>query len=319
MSRTKAFWDNLCLREQWGARRRNGWGDRSISYPLAFCFLHHDVAGEISENATVEQEKARMRLLEDIGWQRFQGSVSYPLVVFPSGRAYQGLGFSRVGAHTAGYNTPGMAIALVGNYESKRPTAAQERTIALALEAMHEEGILRQARVTHGHRDVFATSCPGGAAYGRIAAINALVGKTDAPAAVQPAATKPAAPKPAAPAASTKPWPAGRGPWPDAYLTVTGNRNEFQDRALFKLLGDAGYDGATLAIRLQKRLRASGDYKGTITAQSQIGPQTIQAWQRFLKARGHYKGSITAQSQWGPQTTRATVDFLNAQAKLYWK
>lgn len=133
----------------------------------------------------------------------------------------------------------------------------------------------------------------------------------------KPAAVKPAASKPASNTGSTKPWPAGRGPWPDAYLTVTGNRNQYQDRALFKLLGDAGYDGATLAIRLQKRLKADNEYHGAITAQSRIGPQTIQAWQRFLKKRRYYTGSVTPRSQWGPSTTRATVNFLNDQAKLY--
>lgn len=171
----------------------------------------------------------------------------------------------------------------------------------------------------HRHREFTGTACPGTLDVARVQREAEAILQGGSPAATKPAVSKP---KPAAKPASsgsTKPWPAGRGPWPDAYLTVTGNRNEFQDRALFKLLGDAGYDGATLAIRLQKRLRASGDYKGSITAQSQIGPQTIQAWQRFLKARGHYKGSITAQSQWGPQTTRATVNWLNQQAREYHK
>lgn len=122
-----------------------------------------------------------------------------------------------------------------------------------------------------------------------------------------------------APAKGSGPKPAGQGPWPEAYLTVTGSRNQYQDKALHKLLGDVGHTG-TLAQRLQKHLKAKGYYSGpgaTITPQSTIGPLTVQAWQRFLKDRGYYTGSITPQSQWGPQTTRATVRFLNDQAKFY--
>lgn len=162
------------------------------------------------------------------------------------------------------------------------------------------------------HRQHMQTACPGDWDLAKLHRMALAIYRGTSSPAPKPAASTPA---PASSGGSTKPWPAGRGPWPDAYLTVTGTRNQYQDKALFKLLGDAGYDGATLAIRLQKRLRASGDYKGSITAQSRIGPQTIQAWQSFLKARGFYTGSITPQSKWGPQTTRATVLFLNSQAR----
>lgn len=125
--------------------------------------------------------------------------------------------------------------------------------------------------------------------------------------------------KPSAPAKPSGPRPAGQGPWPIAFLTPTDQFNEWQERALLKLLGDIGLTG-TLAQRLQKHLKNRGYYTGpgaTITAQSTIGPITIRAWQGFLKDRGYYKGSITPQSQWGPLTNRATVAFLNDQAKLY--
>lgn len=319
MNTTKEFWEQLVLREKWGAKRRNGWGDRTSYYPLRHCFLHHTVAGEISENATVAEEIAYMHRLEQIGWDRFGGSVSYPLVVFPSGRAYQGLGFSRVGAHTVGYNTAGMAIALPGDYSSKRPTAAQERTIALALEAMKEQGILASARLTGGHRDVFATSCPGATAYGRIGAINSLVGKVGAKPAPKPAKAKPAASKPAAKPASTgstKPWAPGKGPWPEAYLTVQGDYNQFIGRALNKLLGDIGLTG-TLAQRLQKHLKAKGYYTDAITSRSTWGPKTTTALQLFLRDRKFYSGAIDGSR--GPQTVRALVTFLNSQADLYFK
>lgn len=165
------------------------------------------------------------------------------------------------------------------------------------------------------HRQHMQTACPGDWDLAKLHRMALAIYRGTSSPAPKPAASTPA---PASSGGSSKPWPAGRGPWPDAFLAVRGERNEYQDRALHKLLGDTPQKWTgNLAQRLQKHLRHHGYYKGSITAQSQIGPQTIRAWQGFLKDRGYYTGSITAQSQWGPQTTRATVNFLNDQAKLY--
>lgn len=319
-----SIFNRIYSRAQWGARHAAGWGDRSANYPLAECWTHHSVTAHLPANATVAQEMAQMRILEDIGQSRFGRGISYSFVIFPSGRIYMGLGASRIGAHTGNRNSTSLGVVFAGNYENHQPTAAAEATYAELLRDFHGAGILRNPRTNGGHKDAPGhqwNACAGRHLNSRLGAINSAASRpaqAPTPAPVKPAASNPVPAKPAAPAASTKPWPAGRGPWPDAYLTVTGNRNEFQDRALFKLLGDTPQKWTgNLAQRLQKHLRHHGYYKGTITAQSQIGPQTIRAWQGFLKDRGYYTGSITAQSQWGPQTTRATVNFLNDQAKLY--
>lgn len=312
-----SIFNRIYTRLQWGALFLAGFGDRSGLYPLRELWTHHTVMTHLSPNATVAQEMAEMRRIERVGQDRFGRGISYNFVIFPSGRIYMGLGASRIGAHTGGRNSVALSVAFAGNYETNRPTAAALATYADLIRDFHKEGILAAPRTNGGHRDApghaGTTACSGRYMQAELAGVNA--------AAARPAGAAPAAPKPSAPASSggsTKPWPAGRGPWPDAFLTVSGNRNEYQDRALHKLLGDTPQKWTgNLAQRLQKHLRHHGYYKGSITAQSQIGPQTIRAWQGFLKDRGYYTGSITAQSQWGPQTTRATVNFLNDQAKLY--
>lgn len=162
------------------------------------------------------------------------------------------------------------------------------------------------------HRKFTGTNCPGTLDIPRLQRMAEAVYSGGS-------VVKPAAPRPTAPSKGSGPRKAGSGPWPSAYLTPTDKFNEWQEKALYKLLGDAGYVGTTLAIRLQKRLRASGDYKGQITGKSRIGPQTVRAWQSFLKVRGYYKGKVTVFSRWGPQTNRATVAFLNDQAHEYHK
>lgn len=310
---TKEFWDELITRAQWGAKYANGFGDRTGFYPLTDCALHHSVTLDLPENATEEQERAQMRTIEQIGQDLFGKGFSYNLAIFRSGRAYQGLGFSRVGAHTNNQNSRTFGIVLVGNYMTNAPTAAQQAKLAQALQALRAEGILRAARITIGHRQVFATACPGDAAYRLIGSINNRAAgapvSTSKPAPVT--STPKPAPKPAQ--STTKPRKAGTGPWPDAYLTVTTRKNQFQDKALENLLGRVGNTG-TFAQRLQKHLRRAGYYKGAITARSTVGPQTTRAWQHFLKDRGYYTGAIDG--NWGPQTVRSTVVWLNWQADV---
>lgn len=164
----------------------------------------------------------------------------------------------------------------------------------------------------HRHREFTGTSCPGTLDVARVKreAEAILNGGTAKPSTPKPATSKPAQP------VSSKGGPraAGTGPWPTAYLAVTGQRNKYQDKALHKLLGDAGYTG-TFAMRLQKRCQKDGTYAGRITWASVIGPKTTRAWQWFLKKRNHYSGALDG--KWGPQTVRGTVSFLNQQAELY--
>lgn len=130
-----------------------------------------------------------------------------------------------------------------------------------------------------------------------------------------PATVIPAADK-AKPNTSSKPWAPGRGPWPTSYLTVRSQHNAYTHKAWVKLLQDVGYKG-TLPQMVQQHLKAKGYYKGSITPQSQIGPQTVTALQRFLADRGHYKGRIDGSR--GPQTVQAEIRFLNWNAEQYWK
>lgn len=316
-----SIFNRIYSRQQWGARHAAGWGDRSANYPLAECWTHHSVTAHLPENATVAQEMAQVRILEDIGQQRFGRGISYNFVIFPSGRIYMGLGASRVGAHTGGRNSTSLGVVFAGNYENHKPTAAAEATYAELLRDFHGAGILRNPRTNGGHKDAPGhawNACAGRNLNSRLGAINSAASRpAQTPA---PAAPKPAAPKPAAPAASTKPWPAGRGPWPDAYLTRSGRRNQYQDRALSNILGRVGHTG-TFAQRLQKWCRADGTYTGQITPQSNDGPQTTRAWQTSLSKRTNpktgrrfYTGRIDG--IWGPQTANGTVDWLNFQADV---
>lgn len=152
-------------RDVWGARRPNG--DKNLSGAAAGVFVHHSVTTHLPENATVEQECAEMRKLESIGYSRFgafgQG-ISYNLVVFPSGRAYEGVSMHRRGAHTDGRNSVVRSICFAGNYQANQPSAAAVETAAQLLARGKHAGWWT-GLILGGHRDIKATSCPGDRVY----------------------------------------------------------------------------------------------------------------------------------------------------------
>lgn len=179
------IFDRIYSRAQWGAKYRAGFGDRSGNYPLAEMWTHHSVTAHLSENATVAQEKAQMRILERIGQQRFKGGISYNFVIFPSGRIYMGTGASRIGAHTGGRNSISASVVFAGNYERHKPTAAAESTYAELLVGLEELDVLQRARTNGGHRDAPNHSwnaCPGDYLHARLGAINSLAAGGPAPA-----------------------------------------------------------------------------------------------------------------------------------------
>lgn len=162
-------------RAQWGARHRAGFGSRTQNYPLPEVWGHHTVTSPLTANATFAQECAQMRIIENIGQQRFGGGISYSFLFFLSGRAYHGLGASRIGAHTGGRNSISISFAFVGNYENDMPTAAQLGAAAQCLKDLRDQGIIRHPRFNGGHRDApghAANACPGRNLHPQLSVIN---------------------------------------------------------------------------------------------------------------------------------------------------
>lgn len=151
-------------RASWGARRSNGSG--ALSGLAQDVVLHHTVTAHPSAGLSAAGEQRIMRQLEDIGQSRFGSGISYNVLVFPSGRAYQGVSFNRRGTHTGGRNSTVRSICFVGNYEANQPTKAQIDTAA-AIVAEGRGKWWRNAARVQGHRDYKSTACPGKYVYAK--------------------------------------------------------------------------------------------------------------------------------------------------------
>jgi hypothetical protein len=111
-----------------------------------------------------------------LGW----GDIGYNYVVDPQGRIYQGRSGPEgtIAAHTYGYNTGSVGIALLGNYDSITVTPAAEQAVANLVGYLSAKNDLDPQAVKNfinvsaptlaGHRDFGQTLCPGTAQYGRM-------------------------------------------------------------------------------------------------------------------------------------------------------
>jgi len=119
--------------------------------------VHHTVVGYGGDPG------AYMRRLQtsrpDLGLE-----VPYSFIVMPGATADDaiigvGRGWSRTGAHTIGYNDTAYGVAFAGDFTDVAPTAAMlaaVRLIGSYMDAPEE---------TLGHRDTYATACPGASTY----------------------------------------------------------------------------------------------------------------------------------------------------------
>lgn len=141
-------------REEWQAAEPNGSYSRQWSVHSGV--QHHTAMPTLPAKATVKQEKERMRTLQRIHLNNGWTDIGYALVVFPSGRIYEGRPAKYVGAHTLGHNTGYAGWALDGNYETSKPTKAALKGCHRAREIL---GVVKKP--LFGHNQLNATSCPG--------------------------------------------------------------------------------------------------------------------------------------------------------------
>lgn len=155
-------------RSVWGPRHDNGVKVIGTSAWLAAgkeLWLHHSTTNPPGPNATLEQDCEHMRAFEQIGENRFGAGISYTWVIMPSGRVFQGHDIDRQGTHTYQRNDRSRGICLAGNYQDAPLPMRMENAVALLLRELG-------ATLDGGHRQVFATACPGEYAFARIPVIN---------------------------------------------------------------------------------------------------------------------------------------------------
>ncbi|MEW2136667.1 peptidoglycan recognition protein [Streptomyces sp. NPDC005409] len=178
---------------------RKGWGaDESLREPgfvytntVKAAFVHHSASGNnyaCKDAPAVIRSLYRYHVLSS-GWR----DIGYNFAVDKCGTVYEGRagGVSKavLGAHTMGFNTDSMGIAVLGTYTSTAPPAVAVDAVArltawklglfgrdprakTTLKSgggnLYAKGTNVKMNVISGHRDGFATECPGKRLYAKL-------------------------------------------------------------------------------------------------------------------------------------------------------
>ncbi|MFD3590056.1 peptidoglycan recognition protein [Streptomyces sp. NPDC058683] len=178
---------------------RRGWGaDESLrekgfvyTGKVKAAFVHHTASGngyKCSQAPSVIRSIYRYHVVS-MGWR----DIGYNFVVDKCGTIYEGRagGVAKAvkGAHTLGFNNNSMGIAVIGSFGSHKPPAAVVTAIAkltawkLGLFGanpkgktylksgggnLYPKGKNVRLNVISGHRDGYATECPGAKLYAKL-------------------------------------------------------------------------------------------------------------------------------------------------------
>ncbi|MGV9454061.1 peptidoglycan recognition protein family protein [Streptomyces sp. NPDC003635] len=190
----------IVTRGGWGANE--SWREEKFVYTkkVKAAFVHHTASGngyKCSQAPSVIRGIYRYHVMS-MGWR----DIGYNFVVDKCGNIYEGRagGVAKpvLGAHTLGFNTHSMGIALLGSHASTKPSAAAVKAVArltawkLGLFGanprgktylksgggnLYAKGRNVRLNVISGHRDGFATECPGWQMYRKLGSARTTAAK----------------------------------------------------------------------------------------------------------------------------------------------
>ncbi|MFG2313130.1 N-acetylmuramoyl-L-alanine amidase [Streptomyces sp. NPDC048566] len=190
----------IVTRKGWGADERLRERGFVYSKKVKAAFVHHTASGN---NYTCSQAPSLIRGIYryhvvSLGWR----DIGYNFLVDKCGTLYEGraggVAKAVLGAHTLGFNTDSMGIAVLGSFQTTKPSGAALKAIArltawkLGLYGgnprgktylksgggnLYRKGKNVRLNVISGHRDGYATECPGRLLYGKLGSARATAAR----------------------------------------------------------------------------------------------------------------------------------------------
>jgi hypothetical protein len=181
----------IVTRRGWGADENLREGGFVYTKKVKAAFVHHTASGNnyrCSQAPSVIRSIYRYHVVSS-GWR----DIGYNFLVDKCGNIYEGraggVAKAVMGAHTRGFNSDTMGIAVLGSFHNTKPSAAAVTAVArltawkLGLYGadprgktylksgggnLYRKGKNVRLNVISGHRDGFATECPGRLLYGKL-------------------------------------------------------------------------------------------------------------------------------------------------------
>jgi len=150
---------------------RAEWGARAPAYnigalpgkPIGMAFVHHTVTAACTNqnDCAVQMRSIQNYHMNTNGYP----DIAYNWLVGEDGRAYEGRGWDKLGAHTLGYNDNAVAVAVIGDFTNRAPNEAAQAAVRNVINCAVQQNVLRSNYELFGHRDANCTACPGNTFY----------------------------------------------------------------------------------------------------------------------------------------------------------
>ncbi|CAB3360576.1 Hypothetical predicted protein [Cloeon dipterum] len=155
---------HVISRAQWSARPTKWTTNRKV--PVQFVVIHHSAGSECSYQGrcTAVVRSIQNYHMDTNKW----GDVGYNFLIGGDGSVYEGRGWHRVGAHAINYNSNGVGICFLGNFQGRASTAAAIASAKRLIKCgVKTKKILDRYKLI-GHRQANPTACPGNTLYNLI-------------------------------------------------------------------------------------------------------------------------------------------------------
>jgi hypothetical protein len=133
-----------------------------VSNNPQYLIIHHS-AGSIYDTVdTIRHFHVEKRGWVDIGYHKIILHPNNPNIRFQNFKDLikQGRPDSTNGAHCIGYNVKSLGICVIGNCEESEPHDLQIQALKYLLKLLGNQYLISIDRII-GHKDVYATLCPG--------------------------------------------------------------------------------------------------------------------------------------------------------------
>nr|XP_023016705.1 peptidoglycan-recognition protein LB-like isoform X2 [Leptinotarsa decemlineata] len=139
-----------------------------MANPVPYVVIHHSYLPPAC--FTTEECIKAMQWMQDLhqinnSW----ADIGYHFAVGGDGKAYEGRGWSRVGAHAPNYNSISIGICIIGDWRERLPPESQLTAVHQLIEMGVREGKIAEDYKLVGHKQVRdGTACPGEKLYSSI-------------------------------------------------------------------------------------------------------------------------------------------------------
>ncbi|MGC5398090.1 peptidoglycan-binding protein [Streptomyces sp. DT20] len=153
---------SIISRATWGATpwdnnpKSSGPAAVALSSRTEF-FVHYDGGTHVTRTGYAIPRAIEAEHLGN-GWS----GIGYNFVVDQAGNVYEGRGWTRQGAHCPNHNVTGLGVQIAIGGDQKPSEAALAACRALYDDACKKTG---RTLAKRGHKDGYATACPGGPLY----------------------------------------------------------------------------------------------------------------------------------------------------------